>query len=673
MAELCWKRSACPYDCPDGCGLLVETDGTTIYRVKGDPEHPVTKGFVCRKMAHYERTVHSPQRITTPLRRAGKKGEGKFVPISWEEAVDEITARWKDIIARHGAQAILPYSYAGTEHVIQYSAGHAFFARLGATQLERTICAKAKDAGFEQIIGTTPGQNPRDLAQCDYIVIWGSNVSATWLHAHSEILQAKKRGAHVVLIETYRTSAAALADELLLVRPGTDAYLALAMDQVLFSEGLADEAFLRRCSLGWEEFRASLPSYTLEEAQRITGIAPEQLLSVARGFAAAASPVILFGTGMSRHKNGAMAVRCVTTVAAVAGAFQKPFGGIVGNVSSSGAFRGDLIERPDFQKPDVRSVNMNQLGTALCELRDPPILSLYVYSSNPACIAPNQSAVLRGLAREDLFTVVHDRFLTDTARYADIMLPADTAMEHADLAASYGNLCIQKVEAVIAPVGQSKSNFETFRLLARAMDFTEPHFSQTNEEMQRAVLEAATPWRDRLDAAAQRAFDEGRGVLLPQDDACAFATKSGKIEFLHPELPEPLPRYIPEDCGSYPLHLVVAPARETLNSSFNERPELTESRGAMTLGMSCADAAARGIADGGRIEVWNDLAKVEFFARVTDGVPEGTVVAEGVYRADQSLNGLTVNALLSEALTDGGRASTLCGNAVDVRPCPAGP
>lgn len=668
MAELCWKRSACPYDCPDGCGLLVETDGTTVYRVKGDPEHPVTKGFICRKMAHYERTVHSPQRITTPLRRIGKKGEGKFVPISWDQAVEEITARWKDIIARCGAEAILPYSYAGTEHVIQFSAGHAFFARLGATYLERTICAKAKDAGFEQIIGATPGQNPRDLARCDYIIIWGSNVSATWLHAQAEILEAKKRGAHVVLVETYRTSAAALADEVLLVRPGTDACLALAMDQVLFSKGLADEAFLRRCSLGWEEFRASLPAYTPEEAQRVTGVAPEQLLSVARGFAAAASPVILFGAGMSRHKNGAMAVRCVTTLAAVAGAFAKPFGGIIGNASSSSAFRDELIERPDFQKPGVRRVNMNQLGTALCELRDPPIMSLYVYSSNPACIAPNQKTVLQGLAREDLFTVVHDRFLTDTARYADIMLPADTAMEHADLAASYGNLCIQKVDPVIAPVGQSKSNFDTFALLGQAMGFTEPHFAQTNADMQRAVLDAVTPWRARMDAEAQRRFDAGYGVLLPQDDACAFATNSGKIEFLRPDLSEPLPRYIPEEGGGYPLHLVIAPLRETLNSSFNERPELVKDRGPIALRISPADAAARGIADGGRVEAWNDLARVQFIARITDGVPRGTVVAEGVYRTDQSLNGLTVNALLHEALTDAGRASTLCGNTVDIAP-----
>ena len=470
MAQTTWKRSACPYDCPDGCGLLVETDGKCVYRVKGDPDHPVTRGFVCRKMQHYERTVHSPRRIPTPLRRVGEKGKGEFVPISWEEAVDEITTRWKALIAAYGAEVILPYSYAGTEHQIQYGCGEAFFGRLGASRLERTICAKAKDAGFEQIIGATPGQNPRDLSHCDYIIIWGSNVTATWIHAHSEILAAKKNGAHVVLIDVYATPAAALADEVLLVRPGTDAFLALAMDRLLQQEGRLDRAFLDRHTLGAAEFLATLAPYTLEAAAQTTAVPKETIASVARGFAAARSPVILFGAGMSRHGNGAMTIRCVTTLAAVTGAFAKPFGGIIGNASSSAAYRDDLVTRPDFQQRRVRSINMGQIGSALTELNDPPILSLYVYSSNPASIAPNQSAVLRGLRREDLFTVVHERFLTDTAKYADIVLPADTAMEHGDLAASYGNLCIQKTDPVIAPLGESKSNFETFALLGRAMD-----------------------------------------------------------------------------------------------------------------------------------------------------------------------------------------------------------
>ena len=668
MAQLTWKRSACPYDCPDGCGLLVETDGKNVYRVQGDPEHPVTKGFLCRKMAHYERTVHSPNRLVTPLRRVGKKGTGEFVPISWDEAVEEITSRWKELIARYGAESILPYSYAGTEHKIQYGCGEAFFNRLGATGLTRTICASAKDAGFDRIIGSTPGRNPKDLANCDYIIIWGSNVTATWIHAQAEILEAKKRGAHVVLVETYKTPAAALADEVLLVRPGTDACLALAMDRLLRDEGKIDRDFLARYALGWEEFLASLDEYTLEKAEAVTAVGREQISAVARGLTAAKSPVILFGAGMSRHGNGAMAVCCVTTLAAVTGAFAKPCGGIIGNASSGSAYRGELITRPDFLQKAVRTVNMSQLGTALCELQNPPIMSLYVYSANPACITPNQSAVLKGLAREDLFTVVHERFMTDTAKFADIVLPADTAMEHGDLAASYGSLCIQKTDPVISPLGECKSNFETFALLGRAMGFEEPYFHQTNEELKNTVLAASTPWRDALSTEDKARFAAGYAVLLPEPDPCAFATESGKIEFLHPELPEPLPRYVPDPCGTYPLHLVIAPHQATLNSSFTERPELVKARGDMALLLSPVDAEKRGITDGSIIEAWNDLARVRFYAKISEGVLPGTVVAEGVFGKGQSLNGLTVNALLGEALTDGGEASTLCGNTVDIAP-----
>ncbi len=667
MPEKVWKRSVCPFDCPDSCGLLVETDGKTVYRVKGDPEHPVTRGFLCRKMVHYERTVHSPERILTPLRRIGKKGEGKFAPISWDEAVGEMTERWKEIIARFGAQAILPYSYAGTEHKLQFSAGHAFFNRLGASKLERTICASAKDVGFEQIIGSTPGQNPEALAHCDYIIIWGSNVTATWLHAQANILEAKKRGAHVVLVETYRTSAASLADEVVLVRPGTDAYLALMMDRILQQEDKVDMDFLKEHSLGWEKFLESLPSYSLEEAEKITAVPSEQMTSVARGFAAAKSPVILFGAGMSRHGNGAMAVRCVTTLAAVTGAFAKPNGGIIGNVSTGGVYCLDMIERPDFQKEPLRTINMNQLGSALCDLQEPPIMSLYVYSSNPACIAPHQSAVLRGLARENLFTVVHERFMTDTAKYADIILPADTSVEHGDLAASYGTRCVQRVDPVISPLGACKCNFDTFALLGRAMGFEEDYFTQTNETLKEAVLAASTTIQQGLSAESKAKFDAGLAVLLPQKDACAFETESGKIEFYHPELAEPLPRYLPDPSGSYPLHLVVAPHQAMLNSSFSEREELVRARGEMKLLISPDDAKRRGIHDGSIVEAWNDLARVRFFASVTEKVPSGTVVAEGVYGKKQSLNGFTVNALLKEALTDGGRAATLCGNTVDIK------
>ncbi len=663
-----WKRTACPYDCPDTCGLLVQTDGQQVLAVKGDPEHPVTKGFLCRKMAHYERTVHNPQRLSTPLRRTGQKGAGAFEPVSWDDAIAEIAGRWQDIIARWGAEAILPYSYAGTELKIQNACGEAFFHYLGASRLERTICAGAKEAGFRQIIGATPGRNAADLSHCDYIILWGSNVPATWLHAEAEILEAKKRGAHVALIETYRSPAASLADEVLLIRPGTDACLALAMDETLRREGWIDYAFLRAHTLGWEEFLASLTPYTPEYAESVTAVPRNAAVSVARGFAAAKSPAVLFGTGPSRHENGAMTIRCITTLPALAGAFAKPYGGIVGNTRSAAAFPMEQITRPDWVRPGVRTINMNQLGNALTRPMDPPVMSLYVYNSNPACIAPDQSAIRRGLAREDLFTVVHERFLTDTAKYADIVLPAATSLEYGDLAAAYGNLCVQKTERVLAPRGDAKSNWDTFALLARAMGFTDPYFAQSEDELKERVAAAETDWLRRWTAQERRQFDAGFGVLLPAPDPCAFQTASGKLEFLRPDLPQPLPCYLPERDTAYPLRLIAAPRAETLNGSFNERPELTATRGEQTLLLSPPDAAARGIEDGSLLEAYNDLACVVFRAAVTDRVLPGAVVAEGVYTKNQSFNGLTVNALFSQRLTDHGRAATLCGNRVEVRP-----
>lgn len=663
--ERYWKRTACPHDCANGCGWLVETDGEKIYRIKGDPEHPASKGLICEKTAHYEHTVHHPDRLTTPLRRVGKKGEGVFEAIRWEEAVTEITTRWKEIIARYGAEAILPYSYAGCEHKIQYAAGHVFFDRLGAAQLERTICAKAQGEGFHQIIGSTPGVNLCDLHQNDYIILWGNSVRAVSVHACKEILEAKKKGAHVVLIETYETESAELADEVLLVRPGTDAYLALAMGRIQQQEGLLDQAFLEENSIGYKEFLDTLADYSAEQAEEITGVDKEKIRSVARGFARAKAPVIRVGAGVSRHQNGAMNVRCITAFAALSGSFAKKNGGISGNISSASAYDLSLLEPSDVQKKPVRTINMNQIGSALCERENGPIMSLYVYSANPACIAPNQSKILEGLAREDLFTVVHERFLTDTAKYADIVLPADMSVEHADLAASYGNLCIQKTEAVIAPAGECKSNFDTFALLGRAMGFEEALFQMTNEQVQAAILQTVTEQRAQLAPQEQERFEQGYAVLLKQPDSCAFATKSGKIEFLRPDLPESLPRYVAVE-RKYPLHLVVAPHKATLNSSFAEREELVEKRGRMSLLVSPGDAQRRGICDGAQIDVWNDLAHVRFYAKLHSGVPEGTVVAEGVYTQAQSINGLTVNALLSEELTDSGRAATLCGNTVEM-------
>lgn len=664
-----WKRSACPYDCPDACGLLMETDGQKVYRVKGDPEHPVTRGFICRKMQHYEKTIHHPDRILTPLKRRGRKGEGDFVPISWEEALCEISMRWKSLIADYGSACILPYSYAGVEHLIQNKCGEAFFNYLGASALERTICSKAKTAGLNQIIGSTQGLNLSELDNSDLIVIWGSNITATWLHALEKVVQARRRGVKVFLIETYKTPASRYADETITLVPGTDGALALSMAHVLKANHYLDKAFMTDYVAGWEPFIESLDPYTPSWASSITGAEAEVIIRLARAYGEAKAPAIIYGSGMSRHGNGAMTTRCITALPAITGAFARKGGGILANISTSPAFNPDSIRRPDFIKKARRSINMNQIGDALTSTdMDAPIKSLYVYNSNPADIAPSQKKVLEGLQREDLFTVVHERFMTDTALYADVILPADTSAEHGDIVTPYGNLAVQQINPVIAPLGECKSNWDTFCLLADAMGFEDDFFKQSAEALKAKMIHEPNAWRNEWRTEEAAAFNEGRAVLLKFPDPVHFCTPSGKIELYNEKLPEPLPVYIENFGGHYPLRLVVAPSLYTLNSTFNEREALVKERGTMRLLISPGDARRRGIQDGDKIDAFNDLAHVHFYAAVTDAVPSGTAVAEGVYTLRQSINGLTVNALLSQKLTDYGRAATLCDNTIDIAP-----
>jgi len=673
-----WKRSSCPYDCPDSCGLLMETDGKWVYRVKGDPDHPVTRGFICRKMQHYEQTIHHPDRILTPLKRTGKKGSGAFMAVSWEEAVREITDRWKSIIAKYGSEAIVPYSYAGNLHLVQNKCGEAFFHRLGATVMERTICSKARTAGFKQIIGDTGGIDTNDIHFSDFIIIWGSNINATQLHIQAQIMAAKKQGAKVVLVETYRTPAAALADEVILLPPGTDGALALAMGCVLKKNDLLNMRFIKKHTSGWRRFLRSLDACTLPWVEAITHIPACTVENLAKAYGKAKAPLIILGSGFSRQGNGAMTTRCICTLPALTGAFFRKGGGITGNISTTDMALADMVRRPDFLKKDVRRLNMNQIGSALCGDQvddmgvitgslEPPVMSLYVYNSNPVDIAPAQKKIIEGLMREDLFTVVHERFMTDTARFADIILPADTSAEHANVVTPYGHYEVCVSAPVIAPQGQCRSNWDTFCLLAQAMGFEEDYFKYSNMDFVRMI--AGTDWENchKKSADDKEAFLAGNVWLNKKAVNHKIKTASGRIEFYRPELAHPLPAYIPAYGGRYPLKLVVAPGLYTLNSTFTERKELRDKRGRSVLKINTHDAYVRGIADGNIVEADNDLASVQFFADVTDDVPEGTVVAEGVYGIEESLTELTVNALLSERLTDGGRASSLCDNTIEVR------
>jgi anaerobic selenocysteine-containing dehydrogenase len=618
-------------------------------------------------MNQYERTVHSPLRLTHPFVRTGSKGSGQFRPISWCEAIRHVADRWRKIIGQHGGQAILPYSYAGTMGLVQRNSGHPFFYRLGASRLDRTICAPAKEAGWKAVMGNTMAPHPDEPAFSDLVILWGINALATNIHQLHAVREAKKKGAQVWLIETYETPTAGIADHTFVVRPGSDGALAFGIMSVLVRDNLLDRPFLSASVQGFDELKDKiLPEMTLERVSSLTGLSAEAIESMARAFGKARAPFIRIGAGLSRYGNGGMNIRSIVCLPALVGAWGKKGGGAFVGTSTAGAFAMGEITREDFLAGETRIVNMNQLGHALNHLDNPPIQSLYVYHSNPASITPDQNQVLKGLAREDLFTVVHERFLTDTAKYADIVLPSTSSLEHSDIYRAYGNYCIQQVKPAIPPVGESKSNWEVFSLLAQAMGFPEPFFRQSAEDLIGHVLSLPAPLRKGID---EKAFAAGKAIELPLPEGykTQYKTPSGKLEILNPKETYPLPCYLPPHGGKEPYRLMTAPSLYALNSSFREREDLRQKDQAMFLQMNPEDAREKGVADGERVVAFNELGEVSFILRVTPKVPAGVVVAAGVWWLEHCPGRRGVNALTSQRLTDMGRGSTLYDNTVDVR------
>ena len=665
-------RSVCPYDCPDTCGMLVEVEDGRAVRVSGDPAHPLTRGLLCPKMNHYERTVHSPRRLTTPLVRTGPKGEGRFEALSWDEAIERICSRWKGLIARYGGECVLPYSYAGTMGMVQRNSGHPFFHKLGASRLERTICAPAKEAGWKAIMGDTPAMDLAEIGQSDLVILWGINAAATSIHVMRDALAARRRGARLWAVDTYRTPTCEKADEAFIVRPGGDGALALGMMHVMVREGLTDRTFIRDNVLGFDQFAERvLPDCAPERMSPVCGLPAAVIIRMAREYAAARKPLIRMGSGLTRYGNGAMTIRTVVCLPALGGAWQRPGGGVFTSASTGDAFPLARVTREDFMERPARLVSMNQLGAALTELDDPPVMSLYVYHSNPAAVTPDQNAVIRGLERDDLFTVVHERFLTDTARFADIVLPSTSSLEQPDLYRSYGYYHSQLCAAAIPPVGEAKTNWETFSLLAAGMGWDEPFFRQSADDLVEQLLAFDTPWRD---AETTRRLREGEPVLLtpPSTSKCDWKTPSGRIEIRNDREPEPLPCLLPTHAAGdgFPLLMQPATTPYALNSSFYEQDDLREKQECMTLMMHPRDAAARGLADGRRVTAYNGFGEVEFVLKIAERVPAGTVVTEGVWWREFIPGRRGVNALTSQRLTDGGRGSTLYDVAVEVRESP---
>lgn len=663
---------SCPYDCPSTCGLLAEIENGRIVKVKNDKTHPVSKNGICRKMQHYEQDIYSMDRLMKPIRRVGKKGEGKFEPISWNEAVREITDHFKDIIEKWGSEAILPCVYSGVMSDIQRSCGDAFFNRMGALELVKTLCSSAKGAGYDAVVGKTGCLEPTELNDSDLYLIWSCNMAATRLQTLADLQKPANRHKKKILIDVYPNPTAAYCDQVITIKAGTDGALALAMMNVLKNEHLVDKSFVGKYTSGYPEFAETLDAYTPEWAESETGIPAEVIRQLAREFGEAKAPAIILGSGNSRHGNGGMTVRLITILSALTGAWQHPGGGLCGCTPIDTDYvNKSLITRPDFREKAARKININQIGQALAMEGKEAVRGFYVYGCNPANTVSDQQLILKGLEREDLFTVVHERFMTDTARYADILLPATFSVEQTDIYRAYGYCTLGTGRKLVDAPGECKSNWDTFCLLAKGMGYSEDYFDRSEDEMLDILLSHPTKAIAETSDEAKETLRQGGSVVLPFSDHLAFGTETGKMMIVNEKLAEPMPHYTADysaKCQDWPLHLVAAPSVWSLNSTFLDREQLMTSRKGMTLWLNPEDAKVRKIEDGMSVIAFNELGEVQFTACVDQRVAVGNAVSEGVFASHQTQNGCGFNTLTHGRLSDIGAATTMNDNRIDIRP-----
>jgi anaerobic selenocysteine-containing dehydrogenase len=671
---------------------LARTIARTLVRSTSRSKTDAPSKFRARKIIRYLERTYSPQRVLYPMKRVGEKGKGLFARISWDEALDTIAAKFQEIAADN-PRAIQPYSYAGTMGLVQgESMDRRFFHRLGASLLDRTICASAGAAGYRATIGLSMGTDPERFGDARLILIWGSNVITSNVHLWPKILEAQRKGAKIIAIDPYRSLTAEKCDEHIAPLPGTDGALALAMMHVIIREDLIDRDYIERHTHGFELLRERAMEYPPAKVADITGLSEATIVRLAREYATTRPAAIRLNYGMQRHAGGGMAVRAIACLPALIGAWRDPAGGVL--LSTSGTFGIDTnaLARPDLVWNNPRTINMSAIGDALLGYQrvqrhkvgeapaetltplDPPIRAIYVYNSNPVAVAPDSRKVIAGFRREDLFSVVHEIFQTDTADYADILLPATTQLEQFDIHKAYGHLYLLVNQPAIAPLGEAKPNSEVFRLLAQRMGFTEACFRDSDEAIARQAINAEHPRMQGID------FEElkTRGWMrlsVPQRFAPFaegnFPTPSGKCEFFSETLAkqgiDPLPVYIapresartaPGLAKKYPLAILSPPAHNFLNSSFANLPSFVKAEKEPFLDIHPVDAAARGIGNGDRVRVFNDRGEFKLKARVTDKARPGVVVALSVWWKKLTSDGCNANDVTSQGLTDLGAAAT---------------
>ena len=683
-------RGACPHDCPDTCAWSVRVENGAAVELIPDPDHPFTAGGLCAKVNRYiEDRTYNPDRLLYPLKRTGPKGSNSYERVSWDEALGGIASKLKEVIDGFGHEAILPYSYMGTQGMVQGMAmGARFFARLGASRLERTVCGDNGQAGFIGTIGIDAGVDPESIEHSRFIILWGTNTVVTNLHLWPFIQRARRAGAHIVVIDPVRTRTAQAADQHIQPMPGTDAALALGMMGVIIDEELYDRDYVSEHTVGFGQLEERLKEFPLDRVARITRLPEDVIGDLARRYATTRPATIRSLVGMDHRANGALTFRTIACLPSLTGAWRDRGGGLIGMVGRHmrNALPMTRLEMPELEDQSKRSINMMQLGQALTDPSlDPPVKALVVYNSNPAAIASNQNLVLKGLARDDLFTVVLEHFMTDTARHADYIRPATTQLEHLDLMYSWGTMYLSLNQPAIEPVGEALPNSEIFRRLARALGLDHPELQQSDEDIIRDVLDSDHEWVKGVTFESLQSSGWTK-MAIPEDwrpyANGSFPTESGKSELFSESLRargfDSLPGYEPaaespegdpDLAARYPLALMAGKtALHFLNSSYSgvtrhlkaEREPLAE--------IHPEDAGPRGIADGDMVRVFNDRGEVILRARVKDKVRSGVVSMPFGWWASKTASGRSANALTRDGVAEWGRGSDFLDTLVEVEP-----
>jgi len=693
----------CPHDCPDTCAMIYEVEDGRLVDVRGNKEHPMTRGGLCVKLKDYHDHHYNPDRVLHPLRRVGPKGSRQFARITWDEAIAEITSRWKDIIARYGSQAIMPYSYLGNEGLVQgLTAGDAFFNRLGSTVNEKTFCASGSSTAWLLTVGPTGGVDPESFVHSRYIVIWACNSISTNLHHWPFILEARKRGAKIVVIDSYRSRTAKQADWHIMPKPGTDGALAMGIIAAMIKNGYVDREWVDKHTVGFPELAERAAEFTPDYVEKVTGVPAQDIATFAREFATIQPSVIRMGVALERHAGGGQTIRAVCTIPALAGSWRHVGGGLLQMPLWEFPVDWARVSRPDFIRPGTRVVNNLQLGRALVgDMKlDPPVMGLYVYNTNPVSQAPETNTIVKGLAREDLFFTIAEHFITDTAAYADIVLPATMAGEHDDMMFSWGHFYLTVNEQAIEPCGEAKSNAEIFRLLAASFGYDDPQFKMSDMELAQHYVQWDAPQMAGIDMEYFRRHGYFRLAVGTPDDRLPhangnFPTPSGKVEFMVKDAKnfvappfrmmyedmqsgedvDPLPGYVPpresratnpDLAERYPLNVISPKSHGFLNSCYANEPHKIKGQGEQFVMISPKDAEARSIREGDPVRVYNDRGDFEGVARVTDDVREGVVVATlGYWRSLNRSDG-SVNSISSAEYCGLGRAPTYSDNLVQI-------